>query len=74
MDFAPVKLVMLATVQRSLTTINKAINVPLICTYPNRKGAFIPCDMQTNLSLKTKFHAVTTISVIVSSSLKTNMY
>lgn len=31
MDFVPVKLVMLATMQRSLTTINKAINVSLIC-------------------------------------------
>lgn len=45
MDFAPGKLVMLARMQRSLTTINKAINVSLICTSPNRKGAFIPCDM-----------------------------
>lgn len=45
MDFAPGKLVMLARMQRSLAAINKAINVSLICTSPNRKGAFIPCDM-----------------------------
>lgn len=32
LDFAPVKLVMLATMPRSFTTINNAINVPLICT------------------------------------------
>lgn len=32
MDFAPGKLVMPARMQRSLPTINKAINVSLICT------------------------------------------
>lgn len=68
------ELVMFALVFLCIVTMNKAINMSLICTSQNKKDAFSLCDMSTIFSLKTKFHAVTTISVIVSSSLKTNMY